>query len=158
MSILYSKVQQRDLWMSLTLFLSGFWHDHNKTLFSKSLFPSDTSWQKPHRQWEMVQVSVTSSWGEVQCFYTVSAQQSRWHRPFFNTRMLELDSYEDLSHICCLHSALSPTGRNLLSISCGSENTSNFLNSAAAPCSFLLLSFCLMRHVSSQEYRMFAGW
>lgn len=88
-------------------------------------------------------VSVTSSWGEVQGFYTLSAQQSCWHRPFFNTRMLELDSYEDLSHICCLHSALSPTRRNLLSISCGYENTSNFLNSAAASCSFLLFSFCL---------------
>lgn len=144
--------------MSLTLFLSGLWHDHNKMLFSTSLFPSDASWQKPHRQWEMVQVSGTSSWGEARCFYTVSAQQSRWHRPFFNTRMLELDSSEDLSHICCLHSALSPTGRNLLSISGGYENTSNFLNSDAASCSFLLLSFHLMRRVSTQEYRMFPGW
>ena len=64
--------------------------------------------RNPTSSWEMVQVSVTSSWGEVQGFYIPWERQSFLHHPFFSTRMLELNSYEHLltSVVCTLLSCL----------------------------------------------------
>lgn len=90
-----------------------------KSYSPKSLLPSNRSWQKPHEQLRDGAGQCDKQLGRnpvlLYCLWT----SIMWHRPFFRTRMLELDSYEDLSHICCLHSALSFTGSNPLSVSCG---------------------------------------
>lgn len=137
--------------MNLTLFLSGFWHGHNWVLFSKQFVLSSTSWQKPHEQ---------SRDGAGQCDKQLGRSPvlsySLWTSIMFAPPLLQ---HKDAgtqqlwapSHICCLHSALLPTGRNLLFISCGYESTSDFLNSAAASCSFLLFSFCLTEACVNSE-------
>ena len=128
--------------MNLTLFLSGFWHGHSKMLFSKQFVLSGVVDRNPTSRREMVQVSVTSSWGEGRRLYVPCDCQSCLHRPFFSTRMRELTARSTFSRLLSAL-ALVPTGRNLLFISCGCESTSDFLNSAAASCSFLIFSFCL---------------
>ena len=89
--------------MNLTLFLSGFWHGHNKMLFSKQFVFSGVVDRNPTSRREMVQVSVTSSWGEGRRLYVPCECQSCLHRPFFSTRMRELTA---LSTFSLLRSAL----------------------------------------------------
>lgn len=76
----------------LTLFLSGFWHDHKKRLLSREFSPSCTTWQKPQEEWRDVRVSVASSCRGSEGFYTASRHQSCWRLPSSGTRMLKPDS------------------------------------------------------------------
>lgn len=124
----------------LTLFLSGFWHDHKKRLLSWEFSPSCTTWQKPQEEWRDVRVSVTSSCRGRERFYTASRHQSCWRLPSSAQGCWNLTALGPCSHLLSVLGSLACWKESPAPLCVADASTSNFLNSAVASCSCLFFS------------------